>query len=699
MISPLILDILQQRPGGLKPLPQPQPAPPKAKGQAPAEPVPTLSLFTNCKANTPSEALTLAALVSGVRDGRWRARVETCRATLRKDGAAAYSDSRGSVPAVTLSAHIKTRAKAAASDEQAAVHSGLLQIDLDCKEHPDRTVEDIRAIVEAAPFIAACFVSLSGKGVKGVARVPASIEQHGASWLAAAAYFKQRGLTVDPSTKDLRRLCFVSFDPDVFTRTDAAEIVPLEVSEVEPGRTGEGHKGSVRVEFARQVAAELAGKFGRPPRADWLKISSAFFDGVGVEAGTELLEEAFPPEVPDEYQRLAKSLRCFVAWDTLRAYGVDPDDWVSLLPDLPADDGGTVTKPTRKPLAAFLVNHAATLGLSWEEIDALRPPIVIDQFVRRGEVLLLGAESKSRKSWLTQDAGIAVAAGVPWLADEDGRSGFATVQARVHVFDLELNSSEMRYRFAKARGNRFANAPDAATSMTAGIAAYSLDGMNVAEILPLLEELKATVQPGDLVIVDCLYRLAPDGNEVAPLAGILETVKRFAAETQAGVIVVDHFRKAGDDKARNRFAGSFIKQASASTLVAIETKPGDLLELNIDARTFYGCQKVHARFNQGTYAFNRVPDEEVKHAKAEEEQAGAERWLVALWKSRQWENPVSAADAAGQWKVKRQTATPRLGKLVARGWLIEEKRGSGKATEWKLAPAGLAALKAATEGL
>ena len=37
-------------------------------------------------------------------------------------------------------------------------------------------------------------------------------------------------------------------------------------------------------------------------------------------------------------------------------------------------------KPTRKPLSAFLVNHAETLGMSWDEIDALRRRVVyLDQ--------------------------------------------------------------------------------------------------------------------------------------------------------------------------------------------------------------------------------------------------------------------------------------------------------------------------------
>lgn len=359
-------------------------------------------------------------------------------------------------------------------------------------------------------------------------------------------------------------------------------------------------------------------------------------------------------------------------------------------------------KPERKPLSAFLVNHDETLGMSWQEIDALRPPYVINGFIRRGEVMLLGAESKSRKSWLAQDAGFAVAAGLPWLADENGDNGFATAQARVHVLDLELNPSEMRYRFAKARGNRFADCAADAAAVTVRIAAYSFDGLNVIDIIPRIAEVQATVQPGDLVVVDCLYRLVPDGNETAQVAAMLETVKRFAAETQAGVIVVDHFRKAGDDKARNRFAGSFVKQASASTLVAIEVNADDVLVLNIDARTFHGCPLVHARFNLESYTFDRVPDADIEAVRQGKAKAEAEGWILAIWKSKPLDAPATNADGIEKWghtrqgkPLSRQGATGRFEKLKTAGFVARAESPAGQAVKWVLTSAGGEIVKSA----
>ena len=668
---------------------------------APVAP-PAFSLFRNCKASAPCERLTLREFIAGVRDGRWRAEVEACRAILANHGKEAYNASRMDLPAVSLSAFLKHRKRGTTLAERGAVHSGLLQLDFDAKDHPGMSVAEILRKVAAAPSVVACFLSLSGDGVKAIVRCPANLDTHAGSWLAAEADFAKRGLILDPSTKDACRLCFVSYDPQAFMREDAEEIAPFEVPERASG--GDASNGTERQEHVREVLAQLAEKMGcYQDRNTWLHIVGCTVDAVGADAAGEIVDEYFPPL--EEWHQSA----CDVAhtltgsWLSLRKYlpefHVDPEDkakGLEAVPDL-GEGGESETvggeKAARKRLADFLVNHSDTLGLSRGEIDALRPPVIIAGFLRWGEVLLLGAESKSRKSWLAQDAGFCVAAGSPWLADESGANGFATVKARVHVLDLELNPSEMRYRFAKARANRFADSPDAAAAMTASVAPYSLDGLNVAAILPLLSELEGSVEPGDVVIVDCLYRLCPDGNEVAPVAAIFETIKRFAADTKAGVILVDHFRKAGADKARDRFAGSFVKQAGPSTLVAIEVSNDDVLVLNIDARTFYGCPRVHARFNRETYAFNRLPEAEVAQAKAASTQAEEERWILELWRGRPVESAIGAADAAARWGIKRQGVAPRLAKLVARGWLTEKKRGRGTATEWTLTPEGCAIIK------
>lgn len=509
------------------------PPPAKGKTKRPADPapVPTLSLFPNCKATTEPEGITLAEWVCGVRDGRWRAKAEKCRATRQQDGAEAYGDLRKAiVPAVTLSVSLSTRAQGATPDERGEVHSGLLQIDLDLKDHPGKSLAEIRATVEAAPFIAACFASLSGQGMKGVARVPASIAQHRASWLAAAAYFKERGLTLDPSTKDLRHLCFVSFDPDAFLHLDAEELVPLEVPEIEPEQTGEGHKGSVRVEFARQVAAELAGKLGRPPRADWLKISSAFFDGVGVAAGIELLEEAFPPEEPDEYERLAKSLRYFVAWDTLRAFGVDTDDWVSLLPGLPADDDEAHVEANESDCQPFPITRVCDMEGAAEALD------FVEGLLTEGGASVVYGPSNCGKSFWALDLACSVATGKPFR-------GLECEQGAVIYVALEgCHGARNRIEALKRAGRLPADAPLFLCFVPVSLLKRKHAGQLAATVKHAAAQ---SGLPCRLVILDTLARAMAGGDENSgkDMGTAVKSMDAIRDATGAHVLLIHHCGK------------------------------------------------------------------------------------------------------------------------------------------------------------
>lgn len=193
--------------------------------------LPEFSLFDSCT-NTanPRENLTLITFINDIRRGRWKKEVEACREVFLKRGKDAYSSRRvATVPAVTLSAMIRERRKGTSLDQKNAIHSQNLQLDFDGKDHPGIAVSEIRRIVEAAPFVTATFLSLSGDGVKAIARCPASFETHAGSWRAAKAYFDKHGLRLDDRVKSALHLCFVSYDPDASYNPDAIELVPLVV--------------------------------------------------------------------------------------------------------------------------------------------------------------------------------------------------------------------------------------------------------------------------------------------------------------------------------------------------------------------------------------------------------------------------------------------------------------------------------------
>jgi hypothetical protein len=105
------------------------------------------------------------------------------------------------------------------------------------------------------------------------------------------------------------------------------------------------------------------------------------------------------------------------------------------------------------------------------------------------------------------------------------------------------------------------------------------------------------------------------------------------------------------------------------------------------------------RFNPDTYAFNRLPESEVKKAKQENKRGEAEGCLLRIWNGRPVDSATTAADASKRWEISSNGAKDRLRKLVSRGWLTEDKSGKGKATRWTLTPAGLAVVKPDTDDL
>jgi hypothetical protein len=72
------------------------------------------------------------------------------------------------------------------------VHSGLLQIDLDRKDHPQLSSSKMLELLKSDPHVVACFLSPSG-GVKGICAISQNEDDHLGCFLAAEEHFKADG--------------------------------------------------------------------------------------------------------------------------------------------------------------------------------------------------------------------------------------------------------------------------------------------------------------------------------------------------------------------------------------------------------------------------------------------------------------------------------------------------------------------------
>ena len=108
-------------------------------------------------------------------------------------------------------------------------HSGLLPADHDSL---GESLPVVREKLMASPYVFALFRSPTGDGLKTVFRVPADAQKHLGSYFAVEKHVLElTGIQIDPSGKDLARLCFMSWDPNIYVNWIAIPIEPLPLPE------------------------------------------------------------------------------------------------------------------------------------------------------------------------------------------------------------------------------------------------------------------------------------------------------------------------------------------------------------------------------------------------------------------------------------------------------------------------------------
>jgi hypothetical protein len=169
--------------------------------------------------------VTLAGILDGIRDGRWRVGVEAVRRPgLSK---AERQEAKKRLPGFMASGTSRGGHKSADLLE----HSGVLCLDFDGIGQDAAPV--LRDKLARDRHVMAAFVSPSGEGVKALLRVPADSATHEQAFDAAKRYFEALcGHEIDAKCRDVGRLCFVSFDDGLAVNPEAVPLVLPEVEEL-----------------------------------------------------------------------------------------------------------------------------------------------------------------------------------------------------------------------------------------------------------------------------------------------------------------------------------------------------------------------------------------------------------------------------------------------------------------------------------
>lgn len=182
----------------------------------------------------------------------------------------------------------------------------------------------------------------------------------------------------------------------------------------------------------------------------------------------------------------------------------------------------------------------------------------------------------SLKSMLLADMALCVAAGLPWLASEDGQDGYATTQSPVIWVDFDNGRRRTHERF-DAIGQGHCIHPDAPlfyySMPRPQLNLTSFDQGNA------LLQLVATKQ-ARLLIIDNLGLTIGDAEEnTGEMAGVMGNLRSIAEDAECAVIMVHHQRKTNGNtdgvRKGETLRGHSSIEASLDLALLVERKDGE----------------------------------------------------------------------------------------------------------------------------
>lgn len=206
-----------------------------------------------------------------------------------------------------------------------------------------------------------------------------------------------------------------------------------------------------------------------------------------------------------------------------------------------------------------------------QQYDLVRRPPLIQNYCRRGEMVLLTATSKMGKSWYLMNQATCLAEGIPFL-------GMETAKSKVLYLDLELNQADAMDRFWSIALAMGLKSPPA-NLYHWGLRKYTYD---ISVIIETLNNRLPELGSLDAIYLDPWYMIGQsenfDENASSSVLQLLTELEKITLKTDASLFVSHHFRKGsmGRESHIDRGAGSGVMARMFDCIVSLT--PHQLLD-------------------------------------------------------------------------------------------------------------------------
>lgn len=227
-------------------------------------------------ADVQGKEVSLSTVLNAIKNGKWKDKITKLRSIKDEKEQKAY---KNTLPCFTGSGVFSSR-----KNEGLITHSNIMILDFDLKDNPIllEQFNEIRQKLIAAKHIAFLFLSCRGNGFAVGIKIEGA--RHTESFRYLEKYYREKhGLTIDKGCKDVARLRFISYDPDLYFNEGAETVI------VPPDFLKEA-KHSEPVFYANGKSHEIVKKIiasGKLPGDDtyesWVRIGFALVTEFGEE--------------------------------------------------------------------------------------------------------------------------------------------------------------------------------------------------------------------------------------------------------------------------------------------------------------------------------------------------------------------------------------------------------------------------------
>ncbi|WP_394757886.1 VapE domain-containing protein [Flavobacterium sp.] len=183
-----------------------------------------VTIFKNF--NEVVEHKTISTILEEIKTGKYKPGIVYLRKSLAENKTEAYNKAKKSLPAFTPSGKFVGGRKL----EFLTEYSKCIILDIDKLSKID--LQNASHLANQSEFTFASFISPSGNGLKILVKIDSDKANHKEAFLLVQAHYESiLKLEIDKSGKDITRLCFYSFDENLYLNENSKTFVTL--SEVE----------------------------------------------------------------------------------------------------------------------------------------------------------------------------------------------------------------------------------------------------------------------------------------------------------------------------------------------------------------------------------------------------------------------------------------------------------------------------------